>query len=88
MFEIKINPQWTFKEIINNIKAMKVSYEEHLRLFSCLNKRKELEYIRTTKENFYILDLPEWQIDRLWEYINGNLPFHVLKDISNRQNIK
>lgn len=66
-----INPAWNYNQIIANIRTLKVSYQEILTSFSYV--RDENNFIRTTRNSLYAMNLEEFQKDRIWEYMNGYL---------------
>lgn len=68
---MNMNPSWNYKDIIMNIRTLKLSYEERLTSFSYVCD--ENNFIRKTRDNLYSLNLEEFQKDRVWEYMNGYL---------------
>lgn len=79
----------TFKQLVYKAEAIKSNYNRVLSLFSCgFDIKQKVKYIKHTKDTIYTLDILEWQSDRLWEYLNDNIPYQELLDIANRQNIK
>ena len=84
MKEICINQDWTFNEVVNNLKELKSLYWEDLALFSYFELKEKLKFERKTKDMFYKLKLQEWQIDKIWEYINGHECLSVLYQIARR----
>lgn len=68
---MKINKSWDLRELVYNLRALKQEYEEVLAFFlSCENYKERNKYIKETRDNFYSLNLKEWQIDLCWEYMN------------------
>ena len=84
MKEICINQDWTFNEVVDNLKELKSVYWEDLALFSYFELKEKLKFERKTKDMFYKLKLQEWQIDKIWEYINGHERLSVLYQIARR----
>lgn len=81
----------TFKEIVNNIQAIKSQYKRVLSLFSCgFEIKNKVRYISNTKTKIYSLftDKEKWKSDRLWDYMNDYISYEKLQEIANRQNIK
>jgi hypothetical protein len=79
----------TFKEIVNNIQAMKSRYKRVLSLFSCgFDIKKKNNYIYQTKIEIYSLFKETWKSDRIWNYMNDDLSYEELLEIANRQNTK
>lgn len=85
---LDINSNWTFCEVVLEIEALRNSYEYFLRFFSYFDLHGEVEFMRRTKNAFYSLHLPEWQIDLLWNYMNRYEYLRTLKMVANRQNVK
>lgn len=81
--EIYINPNWTYKEAVSNLRTLKLQYEEILVSFSLWQTKEWADFIRSTRDKLYSLNLLEWQIDNLWNYMNGNFPyFYLLRSAS------
>ena len=87
-FNLDINPEWTFSEVVEHIKALRDNYEQFLALFSYFDLHEEVEFKRRTRDAFYRLNLLEWQKDKLWNYMNHYEYLYVLKGIANRHNVK
>ena len=68
---MNINPSWTYKDIIKNLRALKLQYIEALSSFSYV--RDENDFIRMTRDSLYATHLEEFQKERIWEYMNGYL---------------
>lgn len=87
-----IDSNWTFKEVFYNIRALKTQYEDILCSFSYFQIKEVAKFKRNTRDKFYSLNLDEWQIDKLWEYINGFCPYedliNILLKARNRQKHK
>ena len=88
LFNLDINPNWTFSEVVDNLKTLRDKYEDFLRFFNYFDLHSEVEFKRRTRNAFYSLNIPEWQIDKLWNYMNHFEFYYVLKSIANRQNVK
>jgi len=81
---LDINPNWTFNEIVYNIKALRTSYERFLTLFSYFELNNKADFIRQTRSDFYALKMDEWKKDKLWEYMNGYELIYTLEEIAKR----
>lgn len=66
-----INPTWNFRQISCNLKALKHQYQGVLASFSIV--REENAFILATRNTIYSMNLDEFQKDRVWEYINGDI---------------
>ena len=59
--EIKINLDWTFDEVVENLQALKLQYEEVLASFYYLQLKEAVSKKREIKKMFYSLNLKDWQ---------------------------
>lgn len=66
----------SFKEIVFNIKALKVNY--NVALMSFFNYEK----IGAWKQFIYSLNIREWQKDKIWEYLNNDISISELRQIA------
>ena len=85
MKEIKINEDWTFEDVVNNIKTLKFKYHEVLTSFSYFDKKKDTIFINKIKKSIYNLKIVEWQKNLLWEYMNDDIEIDVLINVLIRQ---
>lgn len=83
---IGISPTWTFKEVVNNIKTIKLQYEEVLSSFSNWETKEKTDYQREVRDSIYSLNIERYQKERTWEYMNDCLDFIVLEQICERKN--
>lgn len=72
---IDIDINWSYKEIVNHIEALKSQYVEFLSPF--FNSKKIVEW----RDKIYSLKMEEWRRDRLWEYLNGDIELDVLQKL-------
>lgn len=85
MYDLKINPNWTFKDIVNEIKALKLEYEGVLTSFYYFDLHEVVVFKRKTRNAIYSLNFPEWKKDKLWNYMNGFEFFSSLRGIAERE---
>lgn len=76
-----VNPNWTFKETISIIEALKQDYYGALTLFKCFDISDKIQLIRQFKNDIYALHFEEWKRDRIWDYLNDNIEFDILNKI-------
>ena len=76
-----VNPNWSFKETISFIDAMKQDYNSALSLFNCFNIHDKVQLIRQFKNDIYALRFEEWKRDRIWDYLNDNIEYEVFTKI-------
>lgn len=75
---IYVNPNWTYREAVEHIRALKDEYQGILSSFSLFQRKLWADFIVSTRSKFYQLNLIEWQIENLWNYMNNNFPYHYL----------
>ena len=76
-----VNPNWSFKETLEFIEALKQDYYGALTLFNCFNIHEKRKFIRQFKNDIYALKFEEWKRDRIWEYLNDNIEYEVFTKI-------
>ena len=76
--KLDVNPNWTYRQAAINVRTLKYRYEGILSSFSLWQTKEWADFISSTRDQFYALDLLEWQIDNLWNYMNGNFPYFYL----------
>ena len=85
MKQLEISPSWTFEEAIEHLETLKSQYEEILASFSYYQIHEKVEFLRKVKNDFYSLKLKEWEINKLWEYMNGYEFLYVLRQMIARR---
>ena len=65
----------TFRQFVENCEALKSQYEEVLSPFF------NVQLVRCWKKMIYGLNIEEWKKDRLWEYLNDDIPIELLKKL-------
>jgi len=68
---MNINPTWNFKQISRKIRTLKHEYNRVLASFS--HVQDENAFILATRTKIYSLNLEEFEKDRVWEYLNGDI---------------
>lgn len=82
--ELKIDQTLNFKNLVIQAKALKTEYEDTLRLFNCFYLKERVNFIRTLRDSIYSLNFEEWKKDRVWDYLNGFMPYEELVSIARR----
>ena len=72
---IQINPSWTFREAVENLKTLRDEYNSSLASFSIFQYKEKANYIHSTRDQFYSLEIPEKQIEYLWNRMNEPMLF-------------
>ena len=84
-----IDKNWTIIELGKELKRLKEEYLFYLAFFSSTIditiRRKVLNaYIKNIRDQFYALDIKEWQIDRCWEYMNDDISYNDIYYVMNK----
>ena len=80
-----INENWTFKQLVYDyIKKMRHEYDRGLCLFKCYEVKEKTQYIKECREKIFNLKIEYWQKERIWEYLNHDEIYAVLKDIASK----
>lgn len=85
MKELCVNPEWTFKEVVDNLKSLRTDYEGILATFSYFDLHEKVLFLKNTRDSFYSLNIQEWEKDKIWDYMNGFEFLYVLKGIVKRR---
>ena len=56
-----IDTNWTFKEFVDNIEAIRSSYRETIASFSYKQLQEETTFIRQTRKAVYSFKYEEWK---------------------------
>lgn len=70
---LDVNPNWTYRQAVVHLEALKLRYEECLASFSMWEYKERTAFIYRTRSLIYSTKCSfEWQKDRLWNYMNGS----------------
>lgn len=70
---IELNPNWKFKDVQDNVEAIKTQYEGILSSFLCYEiKERGVALHKIKQEIFGYGNIQYWQRERLWEVLNGD----------------
>lgn len=78
MSDIYINPNWTFKETIENVEVIKSQMGDIIASFWYFDLKKEVNFIRNLKKQIYSLKFEKWKRDKIWEYLNDYENLEIL----------
>lgn len=71
---ILLNPDWKFKNIQENISAIKTQYDGLLLPFLWNKTKEKTQLIHKLKVEVFAFDnILYWQRERLWEVLNNDL---------------
>lgn len=85
MMRLSIDPQWTFNEAVDNLKALKTQYKEFLASFLDDDVHNRYLFRKQAKQDVYALNFQEYKRDKIWEYLNDYEFLYVIVLIRNRQ---
>lgn len=79
---VKLDENWTFKDIKNNIEALKNQYVGLLASFSYFEKKQRNIIIQRSKANIMnFRKIQIWQRERLWEVLNDDFSIEEFKKL-------
>jgi hypothetical protein len=79
---VKLDENWTFKDIKNNIEALKNQYVGLLASFSYFEKKQRNMVIQKSKANIMnFRKIQIWQRERLWEVLNDDFSIEEFKKL-------
>ena len=79
--EIYIDPNSTFREIVDNIEAIKSYVRDTIASFSSFDIKKQLQFQRELRNQIYALDFELWKRERILETIYDDFPIYKLKNM-------
>ena len=74
-----INPDWTFKEVVENIEAVKSQTEGIITSFSSSEIKKQICFKRQLRNKIYSFNFETWKKDRIIECIYDYFDIKELK---------
>lgn len=83
--KIDINPDWTFKEVVDNIKTIKILYKGVLSSFSHFELKKEIDFKQQTRDSVYALKMQDWKKGIIWDYMNDYQRYAILLQVAGRE---
>lgn len=79
---MSIDSNWSFKDLVMNVKRLKEEYVFFLAFFSYNNDIESLRlcniYIKSVRDKFYSINIDDRQIDVAWEYMNDYVCYQDL----------
>lgn len=76
-----IDYNWTFKQVVDNIEALKKDYEDFLDAFFCIKPRQPKSHIRDYRNAIFNLKIEYWQKECIWEVLNDDFSIEELQRI-------
>ena len=77
--EAYIDPNSTFREIVDNIEVIKTHVRETIASFSSFDIKKQLQFQRELRNQIYALNFELWKRERILETIYDDFPVYKLK---------
>lgn len=81
LMELFIDPNWNYKQILSNLRALRTQYEKSLRSFSYFQLHERVSFNYEIKNAIYSLNFEEWKKDRIWEYLNHDIDYTILQNL-------
>lgn len=79
--EAYIDPNSTFKEIVDNIEVIKSHVRDTITSFSSFEIKKQLQFQREFRNQIYALNFELWKRERILETIYDDFPVYKLKSM-------
>ena len=74
-----INPNWTFKEVVENIEVIKSKTWDIIASFSSFEIKKQVKFKRQLRDKIYSFNFETWKKDRIIECIYDYFEVKKLK---------
>lgn len=81
LMELFIDPNWNYKQTLSNLRALRRQYDNVLRSFSYFQLHERVLFNYEIKNAIYSLNFEEWKKDRIWEYLNHDIPLTILQNL-------
>lgn len=81
MSEIYINPEWNFKEVVENIEVIKSKTWDIIASFSSFEIKKQVKFKRQLRNSIYSLNFEKWKKDRVVECIYDYFEVEKLQEM-------
>lgn len=74
-----INPEWTFKEFVENIEVVKSQTEGIIASFSSFEIKKQIKFKKQLRDKIYSFNFEAWKKDRILECVYNYFDIKELK---------
>ena len=81
MKKIFIDSNWNFEQAVYNIRQIKNQVRNLCDSFTVFENKEKGEFQRQLRKDIYNLNLLDWQIERLLEYIYNDIDDEVLENL-------
>lgn len=79
--EVYIDPDSTFREIVDNIEVIKSHVRDNIASFSSFEIKQQLKFKQDLRNQIYALNFELWKRERILETIYDYYPIRKLKGI-------
>lgn len=79
--DIVVNNSVSYAEFLSYLPTLKSDYKRVLASFSLYEQKEKNTFIRGVKIQIYSLKYGRKKKDRIWEYLNDDIPYVVLEFI-------
>lgn len=81
---MEIDKNISFKNLVNNLEALRSEYYGSLCLFKCYQIKERSKYRKEIRDLFFSLNIEYWQKERIWDYMNYYEEIDVLQNIASK----
>lgn len=82
--KLEINKDWTFKDIVDEIWALRDKFDSLLMSFSYFDLHEKVVFLKKTRDAIYALNFEEYKKDKIWNYMNHYEYYTTLRDMAAR----
>lgn len=79
--ETYVDPDSSFKEIVENIEVIKSHVRDTIASFSSFEIKKQLQFQQELRNQIYALNFELWKRERILEAIYDDFPVYKLKNM-------
>lgn len=79
--EAFIDPNSTFREIVDNIEVIKSHVRDTITSFSSFEMKKQIAFKQYLRDQIYSLNFELWKRERILETIYDDFPIYKLRNI-------
>ena len=82
--KLEINKDWTFKDIVDKVWALRDDFDSLLASFSYFDLHEKVVFLKKTRDAIYALNFEEYKKDKIWNYMNHYEYYTTLRDMASR----
>lgn len=78
---LNIDPNWSFEQIVEHLDQIKDDVWKVLNSYTYFQIQQKNNFQKSLRNQICSLNLKEWQTERIYEFIFGDIDMEVLKNI-------